>query len=636
MKIKILSLLIFGAIAGILISLIEILFDQINGSLDLSIICRIYLINIAAALLVNIVLGILAFYFLKIFISTDKIEEKRVIIFSLAVPFMISLFVPKFFIDYLAISDLGKIALYGGCFILLFVAHILIFKKVVKFFLHRKWRWILISLLGFMFVVLSILSADKFTAEDQLLHYENIKDKISTSDPNIIFLVIDALRPDVLPCYGNKIVQAPNIEEIADSGVVFKQAYTALPKTLPSLCSFLTGLYPRTHGVLEMGIPLRGNQATLAEILKLKGYRTGAFIANYVLKNDISGLKQGFDYYLADFPLKEQTVGIQGRFNPLVEKRANTLTDSILRWLEVNYSGKFFIWAHYMDTHAAYDPPPPYNKMYNNINKVLPNFKIKPDLIHYQAKIKGKEDFLYYLSQYYGEVSFCDEQIGRLLDFLHNRDLYNNTLIIITADHGESLGEHKRFFSHGHNLFQENLRIPLIFSLPSVIEGKKKISTPALSIDLLPTILHLLKIKTAGNIQGENLLDFIRGDKRERSKPILVQAYGGGSWGLIQGKWKLIYQIQGRNYQLFNLSQDPHEKKNLSKNNAKKVSQLRQLLKSTIHSMPNNTIINQPRLLQLKNSIALRIWSKKKVPIDQREDLSPEVKQRLKALGYIQ
>jgi arylsulfatase A-like enzyme len=636
MKIKIISLLIFGAIAGILISLIEILFNQINGSLDLSIICQIYLINIAAALLVNIVLGILAFYFLKIFISTDKIEKKSVIIFSLAFPFMISLFVPKFFIDYLAISDLGKIALYSGCFVLLFVVHILIFKKVVNFFLHRKWRWIAISILGFMFVVLSILSADIFTAKDQLLHYEDIKGKISTSDPNIMFLVIDALRPDALPCYGNKIVKAPNIEEIADSGVVFKQAYTALPKTLPSLCSFLTGLYPRTHGVLEMGIPLRENQATLAEILKLKGYRTGAFIANYVLKDEISGLKQGFDYYLSDFPQKEQNVGIQGRFNPLVEKRANTLTDSILRWLEGNCSSKFFIWAHYMDTHAAYDPPPPYNKMYSNIDKVLPNFKIKPELIHYQAKIKGKEDFLYYLSQYYGEVSFCDEQIGRLLDFLHNKDLYDNTLIIITADHGESLGEHKRFFSHGHNLYQENLRIPLIFNLPSVIKGHKEIGIPVISLDILPTILQLLNIKAANNVQGENLWNFIRGNKKERSKPILIQAYGGGSWGLIQGKWKLIYQIKGRNYQLFDLSQDPHEKKNLSKNNPLKVSQLRQLLKSTIRSMPNNTIINQPRLLQLENSIALRIRGGNITPMDQRQDLTKEVREKLKALGYIQ
>jgi arylsulfatase A-like enzyme len=636
MKRKILYLLIFGVIAGILVSLIEILFDQFNGSLDLPTIFQIYLVNIATALLANIALGITAFFLLKIFLSAEKIAEKRTAIFSLAIPLMISLFIPKFFIDYLALTDLGKISLYFGCFLLLFVFHFLIFKKVVNFFLHRKWRWIAISLLGFIFVVLSILSADKFTTKDQLLNYENVKAKISTSDPNIIFLVIDALRPDALPCYGNKIVQTPTIERIATNGVVFKEAYTALPKTLPSLCSFLTGLYPRTHGVLEMGIPLRENQATLAEILKLKGYVTAAFIANYVLSEQISGLHQGFDYYFAGFPLKKEAVSISGSFNPLVEKRADTLTESMLYWLENNSANKFFIWAHYMDPHAAYDPPPPYNKMYSDLKKVLPNFKIRPELIHYQAKIKGEEDFLYYLSQYYGEVSFCDEQIGRLLNFLLDKDLYDNTLIIVTADHGESFGEHKRFFSHGHNLNQENIRIPFILSLPAVIEGGIEIDSPVMSIDMMPTILHLMKIEPASYIQGESLLPLIKGDKKKRDNPILIQAYGGAGWSIIKNNWKLIYLIKGRSYQLFELSKDPNEQDDLRQKNIPKMAQLRKLLKTRINSFPNNTIIKSSRLKQLKNSIVLRIWGKKKVPIDQREDLSPEVKQRLKALGYIQ
>jgi arylsulfatase A-like enzyme len=636
MKKKIMYLLIFGVIAGILVSLIEILFDQFNGSLDLSTIFQIYLVNIATALLANIAFGIMAFFLLKIFLNAEKIEEKITAIFSLAIPLMISLFIPKFFIDYLALTDFGKISLYIGCFLLLFGFHFLIFNKIVNFLLNGKWRLIIMSILSFILIVFSIVSADIFTAKDQLFHYQKATGKISEADPNIIFLVIDALRPDALPCYGNKIVQTPTIDRVANDGVVFKEAYTALPKTLPSMCSFLTGLYPRTHGVLEMGIPLRENQDTLAEILKLRGYATAAFIANYVLSEEISGLHQGFDNYFAGFPLKKEAISISGSFNPLVEKRADTLTESMIYWLENNLTNKFFIWAHYMDPHAAYDPPPPYNKMYSELNKVLPDFKIRPELIHYQAKIKGKEDFLYYLSQYYGEVSFCDEQIGRLLEFLHDKDLYDNTLIIITADHGESFGEHKRFFSHGHNLYQENIRIPFIFSLPAVIDGGKEIDSPVISIDMMPTILHLMKIEPKSTIQGENLLPLIRGDKKKRDNPILVQAYGGAGWSIIKNNWKLIHLIKGRSYQLFELSKDPNEQHDLGQKNISKMTQLRKLLKTNVNSFPNNTIIKSSRLKQLKNSIALRIWGKKKVPIDQREDLSQEVKQRLKALGYIQ
>ena len=153
---------------------------------------------------------------------------------------------------------------------------------------------------------------------------------------------------------------------------------------------------------------------------------------------------------------------------------------------------------------------------------------------------------------------------------------------------------------------------------------------------MLPTILHLMKIEPASIIQGENLLPLIRGEKNKRDNPILIQAYGRAGWSILKNNWKLIYLIKGRIYQLFELSKDPNEQDDLGQKNIPKIAQLRKLLKTRVNSFPNNTIIKSSRLKQLKNSIALRIWGKKKVPIDQREDLSQEVKQRLKALGYIQ
>jgi len=314
-----------------------------------------------------------------------------------------------------------------------------------------------------------------------------------------------------------------------------------------------------------LGIPLKETEATLAEILEVKGYTTAAFIASYVLTEEISGLQHGFNYYYADFPPRVKGTTFKGKFNPLVEKRADTLTDSMLHWLEENYKSKFFIWAHYMDPHAPYDPPSPHDKMYSELKHSLRDFNIEPHLIHYQAKIESKQNFLYYLSRYYGEISFCDEQLGRLLHFLRLKNLYRNSIIIITADHGESMGEHERFFSHGHNLYQENVCIPLIISFPMAIKTGKKIEIPVNNIDIVPTILKLLKIEPSKNVQGEDLLAFINGQKKKRKEPILIQAYAGDGWALIQDKWKFIYQQKGRNYQLFDLSQDPKEQENLSR-----------------------------------------------------------------------
>ena len=630
-------ILLFGLLAGILVSLAEILIDQLSGSLDLNIILQIYQLNIVVALGISLLIALFALLIARLFLSPDKIEKSRKIIFAFPLPLMLSLVIPKAFIDYLGISDLGKMGIYFGCFALLSIIHILSFNPLFNLFSARRWRWILLIILSFIMVGWSIFSAHEFTSEDQLLNYQNAKGKMSAPEPNIILIVIDALRADALPCYGNKVVKAPNIDRVAAEGVVFKQAYTALPKTLPSSCSLLTGLYPRSHGVLELGIPLRENQATMAEVLKLKGYRTAGFVANYQLNKKISGLKQGFDYYLSEFPVTAKSRAIRGKFNPLAEKRADYLTDSIIQWLEENYNSKFFIWAHFQDPHAGYDPPSPYDKMYSKIEEYPGDFKINPQLIHFHARVKGKNNFYYYISRYYGEVSFCDEQIGRLLSFLHSVNLYKNTIIIIAADHGESQGEHGKFFCHkAHNLYQENIRIPLILSFPSAIKGGKEIEVPAINIDIMPTILKLLKIESASNLPGENLLAFINGEKKERKEPILIQAAAAEGWALIKGRWKLIYQPKLGIFKLFDLIQDAKEKRDLSNKHPSIASNLRQLLKSTLDFIPNNRIFYLPRFKQLKNSVILRIKAKELIPLDQRQDLSQEAKERLKALGYIQ
>ena len=183
-----------------------------------------------------------------------------------------------------------------------------------------------------------------------------------SNSANVLLLTIDTLRPDHLGCYGYKSVKTPNIDRLARNGILFTNAYSPVPLTLPSHVSIMTGQYPIRHGVHNNGIYVLSNSAdTLAEILRNNGYKTGAVVASHVLDSQF-GLDQGFDHY-DDHLNRDKEVRPQEHE---CYREGEVVTDLTKKWLKKNHKGPFFLWVHYFDPHAPYDPPSPFDSRYED------------------------------------------------------------------------------------------------------------------------------------------------------------------------------------------------------------------------------------------------------------------------------
>ncbi|MCI0350235.1 MAG: sulfatase, partial [Acidobacteriales bacterium] len=222
-----------------------------------------------------------------------------------------------------------------------------------------------------------------------------------------MIITIDTLRADRLGCYGYRRIKTPNIDSLAADGIRFEKAYTPVPITLPAHAALLSGTYPMYNGLHDFsGNKLNPNQPTLATILKRHGYATGAVMGSAVLDSRF-GLNQGFDFYYDHFDFSRL---LETNLDAM-ERPGNLVMDEALGWLTKHSKKKFFLWVHLYDPHHPYRPPAPYDQQY----------KAEP---------------------YDGEIAFADSQVGRLLNFLKRQGLYRNTLIVLTGDHGEGLGEH--------------------------------------------------------------------------------------------------------------------------------------------------------------------------------------------------
>src|SRR5436305_6787361 len=305
---------------------------------------------------------------------------------------------------------------------------------------------------------------------------------VPTASPNVVFITIDTLRPDHLGCYGDKQIRTPNIAALAADGTRFERAYTAVPVTLPAHTVLFTGTYPLLSGIHDFSAnKLSPTQATLASVLKDNGYTTGAVIGSAVLDSRF-GLNHGFDFYYDHFDFNR----LQESNLDEMERPGNIVADVTLDWLSKNYQKKFFLWMHLYDPHYPYRPPPPYSEEYRD-------------------------------RLYDGEIAFADAQVGRLISFLKSKDLYRNTIIVLTGDHGESLGEHGEK-THGFFIYNATLHVPVLIHLPGSASPKVLPDVVSL-VDLLPTVLQALKIAAPAQVQGRSLLALMtpRSEKEPRS-----------------------------------------------------------------------------------------------------------------------
>jgi tetratricopeptide (TPR) repeat protein len=281
----------------------------------------------------------------------------------------------------------------------------------------------------------------------------------------IILITIDTLRADHLPMYGNREVATPALERFAREALLFENAYSNCPLTLPSHATILTGLLPPSHAVRDnAGFALDVQQhPTLASLLHARGYATGAAVSSYVLRRG-TGIAEGFDFYDDSIPYVDSApAGELQRDGTATEAEAE-------KWIAAHSGSPFFFWLHLYDPHTPYAPPEPFRSRYKN--------------------------------PYDGEIAKSDAIVGKLLDFLRQRKLYDDAIIVIASDHGEGLMDHGEE-EHGVFLYREALRVPLLIHAPSL--PARRIATPVQLADVAPTILQLAG-ETASGMDGKNLL----------------------------------------------------------------------------------------------------------------------------------
>ncbi len=289
---------------------------------------------------------------------------------------------------------------------------------------------------------------------------------------NVLLITIDTLRPDRLSCYSDEHIQTPQIDSLAEKGALFFKAFAHTPTTLPSHTNILLGTTPLTHGVHDnQNFIVQDGFLTLAEHLKDSGYATGAFVGAFPLDSRF-GLTQGFDVYDDNYGSRNYQ-----EFS-YVERPAEIVVQNAMDWLE-SQNKPWFLWIHCFDPHQQYDPPEPFKTEYKD-------------------------------TPYNGEVAYVDQELGKLFAYLKKNELEENTLIIFTGDHGESLGQHGES-THGYFAYNSTIWIPLIIVSPGMKPAVN--DQNVCHVDIYPTVCDILGLQRPDFCQGVSLEPALRGKK---------------------------------------------------------------------------------------------------------------------------
>ena len=407
---------------------------------------------------------------------------------------------------------------------------------------------------------------------------------------NVLLISIDTCRADHLGCYGYPLDTTPNIDAIAGEGVVFEHAISPLPYTLPAHCTMLTGTIPPYHRVFDnTDYKLSDGDVTLAELLQEKGYLTAGFVSSFILDSRF-GLGQGFDFYDDDFKEASHTMDIN-------QQSGGETTHDVIEWLCTHKDEKNFVFLHYYDPHFTYEPPEPFASKFRNV----------PPPEHVTTRF---EQVLF--DGYAGEIAYTDHCIGQVVDKLRQLGLYDSTMIIITSDHGEMLGQHGEGF-HGYFIYQPAIRVPLIFKLPRLSKHRRITSTVGL-VDIVPTVCSLLGIDLSTPVQGQDLSPCFHSDWLPPSdRHLFCQSleptkYNANSLlGVVTDRYKYIKTTRS---ELYDLDDDPDELNNIAVEQADRSQtmekKLRQIMQETTRGKE-----------------------------DGKEHLDKQTRERLESLGYI-
>lgn len=399
---------------------------------------------------------------------------------------------------------------------------------------------------------------------------------------NVLLITLDTVRADHLQCYGYERNTAPRMCSLAKQGILFEKAMTQSSWTLPAHASIMTGVYPHEHGAENFEVSIDDNLPMLAEILKNNNYSTSAFVSVEFVSEKY-GFDKGFDVFDSTSIKKEDLV-LMGSF-------AKDLTQSAMHWLEQN-DQKFFMWIHYFDPHNAF--------LYHNTSGFA-----YPKAINYTLRWREfewdwnvvpcpfcdyfEENEEQYISLYDGEIFFVDSYVGKLLDYLKQEGLFDNTIIIITSDHGESFNNHD-LVGHDNFLYADLIHVPLIMFVPNTQPYRDDKLTE--TKDILPTVLDLLNISKPARVGdgffiGNLTYAFSEVHNRNENRRIAVN----------HEDWKLIYTLNDRYFELYDLEDDPDELNNLAESKPEMVKKLREPLFRTMRVVD----LDEETLKQLKS-----------------------------------
>ena len=397
---------------------------------------------------------------------------------------------------------------------------------------------------------------------------------------NVVVITLDTFRADRIGAYGAARVETPHLDRLAREGVLFEQAMTTAPLTLPAHATIFTGRYPPVHGVRDNGgFFLNPEEVTMAERLKAVGYTTGAVVGAYVLDSKW-GVDQGFDSYRDDFDLSKYRAISLGA----IQRPGNEVVDEGLQWIGSNAGSRFFAWLHLYDAHTPYEPPEPFRSRY-------------PD------------------RPYDAEVAFTDSQVGRVIAFLEERQLLDKTIVVVVGDHGESLNEHGEA-SHGFFIYEAATRVPFIVRAARPELRGRRVKDVVRTVDLLPTVFDLLGTPAPGEMDGRSLVPLMTGVQTELG----LEAYAESLYPLHHYGWSDLRALRSGRFkliaaprpELFDIEQDPNELNNL---------------------FDQRRALGERMLARLREIEAE--FARQQKPTQGPVEVDPEARARLAALGYV-
>jgi arylsulfatase len=384
---------------------------------------------------------------------------------------------------------------------------------------------------------------------------------------NVILISLDQLRADQVHCLGNPRLTSPNLDRLAEQGVRFSHFYTVAPWTAPSYSSLMTSLYPSMAGVTLMWRPgdplISSNVPTLAEIFKAHGYHTAAFVNNGVAGKALTG--RGFDEYDQGQP-NGQVKDITQRGGEAFNLAPET-TQRLMPWLDQHRSEPFFLFVLYLEPHSPYNPPPEDDIF---TTKAYPDetntgYDLKSGHLFRLAMLGDQQAVQRLYDLYDGKIHFVDRYVGELMDHLKQTGLSDNTLVVLTSDHGEMLYSHPDdFLTFDHrSLYDPVMHVPLIMAGPGLPKGAL-VDGLASNVDTAPTILNLAGIAPSPDAEGHSLVPLIQGKVKAVNKYVYGEEDVMAPLRSVRtDRYKLIEDLWTGKIQLFDVSNDPDERHDL-------------------------------------------------------------------------